>query len=122
LVVDSAHFIGMADHFLVISFLIFGKFGLIDACFGVKTILVEVTLFVELLVDVGSLQEVTLDEGLLMKNNLLWIDGGPFSHHLPPRLTIRSRQSPSISLTRYYGLLNSPVDWLSNLVFLFFSS
>ena len=107
----------MALHFLVVSILIFWKFGLIDACFGVKTILEEVTLFIELLVDVGSLQEVTLNEGLLMKNNLLWLHGGPFSHQLPPCLTIRSRQSPSVSL-RSYGLLSGPIERLSNLVFL----
>jgi len=120
LVVDSAHFIRLALHLLVVGFLIFRKFGLVDACFGVKTILEQVTLLIELLVNVGSLQEVALNEGLLVKNNLLWIDGGPLSHQLPPCLPIRCSHSPSISL-RYYGLLYGPVDRLSSLIFLILS-
>lgn len=121
LVVDSAHFIWVALHFLVICLLVFRKFGLVDACFGVKTILEEVTLLVELLVDVGSLQEVALDEGLLMEYDLLLIHGGPFGHQLPPRLTIWSSESPLIGL-RYYRLLSGPIDGLSYLVFLIISS
>lgn len=45
--------------------LIFVKFGLIDAGLGVQSILIQITLLVELLVDICSLHEVVLDECLL---------------------------------------------------------
>lgn len=93
---------------------------MIDTCFGVKTILKQVALFVELLVNVGGLQEVTFDEGWLMKNHR-WIDRSTFSHQFPPCLTVGSSHSPSVT-RRYDGLLNGPVGRLSLLVLLLFFS
>ena len=55
----------MALHSQVVLILILVKLGLIDAGLGVQSILIQITLLIELLVDICSLHKVVLDESLL---------------------------------------------------------
>ena len=54
-IVNSTNLIGMRSHFDFIYTLLFVQLCLIDACFCVKSVLINVTLLIKLLIDVGCL-------------------------------------------------------------------
>ena len=77
-IVDPAKFIRSRLHLFIILVLINCKLGLVDACLGIESILVKISLLIKLLIDIGSFQEITFDESLWGRWMLAipeWVDG-----------------------------------------------
>lgn len=64
-IVDPSVLVRVAFHFLVVLILIFVKFCLVDACLCIESVFIQVAFLIELLVNIGSLHKIILDECLL---------------------------------------------------------
>jgi len=66
-IVDPAHFVGMGFHLPVINELLFWQFCLVYASLSIQPVLKQVSLLVELLIDVSCFHQLALHKGLLQR-------------------------------------------------------
>ena len=64
-IVDASLFVRLRAHGIIVSLLVSLELGLVQARLGVQSVLVQVALLVELGVNVGGLEQLTLLEGFV---------------------------------------------------------
>ena len=90
-IVNSTNLIGMRSHCVLVHILFFVQLCLVDAGLGIKSVLINVTFLVKLLVDVCCFHQVTFNKALMNSS----IKAGT-SISLPSRSLWRSHEPPLV--------------------------